>query len=94
MKRLMTGNDAAALAAMLAAPQVVAVYPITPQTSIAEKLAEYVAQGQLSAKYIKVESETSAMAACIGGSLSGARCFTASSSNALRCLLSKGANIA
>jgi pyruvate/2-oxoacid:ferredoxin oxidoreductase alpha subunit len=83
MKKLMTGNEAAAMAAMLAAPQVVAAYPITPQTSIAEKLAEYTAQGELKARYIKVESETSAMAACIGGSLSGARCFTATSSQGI-----------
>jgi len=83
MKKLMTGNEAAALAAMLAGPQVVAAYPITPQTSIAEKLADYTARGELRARYLKVESETSAMAACIGGSLSGARCFTATSSQGI-----------
>jgi len=83
MKKLMTGNDAAALAAKMAKPQVIAAYPITPQTSIAEKLAAYVAQGELKSRYIKVESETSALAACIGGSLSGARVFTATSSQGL-----------
>ena len=83
MKKLMTGNEAAALAAKMAKPQVIAAYPITPQTSIAEKLAAYVAAGELSSRYIKVESETSAFAACIGGSLSGARVFTATSSQGL-----------
>jgi pyruvate/2-oxoacid:ferredoxin oxidoreductase alpha subunit len=83
MKKLMTGNEAAALATKMAKPQVIAAYPITPQTSIAEKLAAYVAGGELKSRYIKVESETSALAACIGGSLSGARVFTATSSQGL-----------
>lgn len=83
MKKLMTGNEAAALAAKMARTQVVAAYPITPQTSIAEKLAAYAAQGKMETRYIKVESETSALAACIGGSLSGARVFTATSSQGL-----------
>jgi pyruvate/2-oxoacid:ferredoxin oxidoreductase alpha subunit len=83
MRKLMTGNEAAALAAKMARPQVIAAYPITPQTSIAEKLAAYVAGGELQSRYIKVESETSALAACIGGSLSGARVFTATSSQGL-----------
>lgn len=83
MKKLMTGNEAAALAAKMAEPQVIAAYPITPQTSIAEKLAQYAATGEVRARYIKVESETSALAACIGGSLGGARTFTATSSQGL-----------
>jgi pyruvate/2-oxoacid:ferredoxin oxidoreductase alpha subunit len=83
MKKLMTGNEAAALAAKMAKPQVIAAYPITPQTSIAEKLAHYAATGELACRYIKVESETSALAACIGGSLGGARTFTATSSQGL-----------
>jgi pyruvate/2-oxoacid:ferredoxin oxidoreductase alpha subunit len=83
MKKLMTGNEAAALAAKMAEPQVIAAYPITPQTSIAEKLAQYAATGEVAARYIKVESETSALAACIGGSLGGARTFTATSSQGL-----------
>ena len=83
MRKLMTGNEAAALAAKMAGPQVIAAYPITPQTSIAEKLAHYAAAGEVAARYIKVESETSALAACIGGSLGGARTFTATSSQGL-----------
>lgn len=83
MIQLMTGNEAAAVAAKMARPHVVAAYPITPQTSIAEKLASYAARGELNARYIKVESETSALAACMGGALSGARVFTATSSQGL-----------
>jgi len=83
MKTLMTGNEAAAMGARMSRPQVIAAYPITPQTSIAEKLADYTARTEIEARYIKVESETSAMAACIGGALSGARVFTATSSQGL-----------
>ncbi len=83
MKQLLTGNEAAAQAVMLSRTQVIAAYPITPQTSIAEKLAEYTASGRLHARYMKVESETAAMAACIGASMAGARTFTATSSQGL-----------
>ena len=83
MLDLMTANAAAAKAAMLARVEVIAAYPITPQTSISEKLAEMVANGELKAKYIKVESEHSAMAALIGASYMGARTFTATSSQGL-----------
>jgi pyruvate/2-oxoacid:ferredoxin oxidoreductase alpha subunit len=83
MLDLMTANAAAAKAAMLSRVEVIAAYPITPQTSISEKLAEMVANGELKAKYIKVESEHSAMAALIGASYMGARTFTATSSQGL-----------
>jgi len=83
MKRLLTGNESAATAVKLGRAQVIAAYPITPQTSIAEKLAESVAKGELRGRYMKVESETAAMAACIGASMSGARAFTATSSQGL-----------
>jgi pyruvate/2-oxoacid:ferredoxin oxidoreductase alpha subunit len=83
MLDLMTGNSASAKGAMLARAEVVAAYPITPQTSISEKLAEMVANGELKAKYVKVESEHSAMAALIGASYIGARTFTATSSQGL-----------
>jgi pyruvate/2-oxoacid:ferredoxin oxidoreductase alpha subunit len=83
MLDLMTANAAAAKAAMLARVEVIAAYPITPQTSISEKLAEMCANNELRAKYIKVESEHSAMAALIGASFIGARTFTATSSQGL-----------
>ena len=62
---------------------VVAVYPITPQTHVVEHLAELVADGELDAEYIPVESEHSAMSACLGSSAAGARTFTATSSQGL-----------
>jgi len=83
MRELITGNQAVALAVRLARAQVIAAYPITPQTSIAEELAAAVAKGELEARFLKVESETSALAAAMGGSLAGARAFTATSSQGL-----------
>ncbi len=62
---------------------VVAAYPITPQTHIVEHLAELVANGELDAEYISVESEHSAMSACLGASATGARTFTATASQGL-----------
>jgi len=81
--RIMTGNEAAAAAVKLAAPGVVAAYPITPQTKLAEVLSEYVERGELKAEYVRVESEHSAMTVCISASTVGARVFTATSSNGL-----------
>ena len=82
-KVVITGNYAAAHAARLARVKVVAAYPITPQTAAIEKLAEFIAKGELDSEYIKVESEHSAMAACIGASALGVRVFTATSSQGL-----------
>lgn len=70
-------------AVKLANVDVVAAYPITPQTHIVEHLAEIVANGELNAEYINVESEHSAMSACVGASAAGARSFTSSSSQGL-----------
>ncbi|MFW6126256.1 MAG: pyruvate ferredoxin oxidoreductase, partial [Chloroflexota bacterium] len=78
-----TGNRIAAKAAQLARPEVVAAYPITPQTVSVEELARYVESGELDAEFIRVESEHSAMAACIGASAGGVRTFTATSSHGL-----------
>lgn len=83
MKKVMVGNHAVAWGAQRARVEVIAAYPITPQTQIVEKLSEMCADGTLPARYIKVESEHSAMAACIGASATGARTFTASSSHGL-----------
>jgi pyruvate/2-oxoacid:ferredoxin oxidoreductase alpha subunit len=83
MKKLMNGNDAAAEAVRLARAQVIAAYPITPQTSIAEALSELVSKKKLEARYMRVESETSALACLIGASMAGARAFTATSSQGL-----------
>jgi pyruvate ferredoxin oxidoreductase alpha subunit len=70
-------------AAMLADVDVVAAYPITPQTHIVEHLAELVANGELNANYIPVESEHSAMSACLGAAAVGARAFTATAGQGL-----------
>ncbi len=74
---------AVAEAAKLANTDVVAAYPITPQTHIVEHLAELVANGELEASYVPVESEHSAMSACLGASAVGARTFTATASQGL-----------
>jgi pyruvate/2-oxoacid:ferredoxin oxidoreductase alpha subunit len=83
MKKVMVGNHAVAWGAQRARVEVIAAYPITPQTQVVEKLSEMCADGSLPARFIKVESEHSAMAACIGASATGARTFTASSSHGL-----------
>ena len=83
MLTVATGNKAVAHAVKQAKPVVVAAYPITPQTEIVEQIAESVSTGELPARYIAVESENSAMAACIGASVTGVRTFTATSSHGL-----------
>lgn len=84
MTRLViSGAYAQSYAARLAKVQVVSAYPITPQTSIAEKLADFVATGELKAEYIKVESEHSALQVCVSAAGLGARTYTATSSQGL-----------
>ncbi len=80
---LLTGNHAAAYGAMLSRVEVISAYPITPQTMIVELLSELTASGELPAKFITVESEHSAMAACVGASAAGARAYTATSGQGL-----------
>ena len=77
------GNVAAALGVKLCHANVIAAYPITPQTPLTEKLSEYVEAGEMKAEYIPVESEHSALAVCIAASSAGARSFTATSANGL-----------
>ncbi len=74
---------AAAEAAALCRPDVIAAYPITPNTHIPEHLSDIVAEGKLDAEFICVESEHSALSACMGASGAGARTFTATSSQGL-----------
>jgi len=78
-----TGNYIAAKAAVMARPSVVAAYPITPQTTLVEGIANYVKTGEFKGEYICVESEHSAMSACIGASAAGVRTFTGTSSHGL-----------
>ncbi len=81
--KLLTGNEAVANAVRLAKPQVIAAYPITPQTKIVETLSGMAARGEIDCEYINVESEHSAMGAAIGASLGGVRTFTATSAHGL-----------
>lgn len=83
MKKVVTGNHAVSYGALLARTQVIAAYPITPQTQVVELLSEFCASGKLKAKFIKVESEHSAMTACISAAATGARTFTATSAHGL-----------
>lgn len=76
-------SRAIALACKMANVDVVAAYPITPQTHIVEDLAELVANGELDASFIPVESEHSAMSACLGAAAVGARTFTATAGQGL-----------
>lgn len=81
--KIITANSAAAVAAALCKVQVIAAYPITPQTPVTEDLAAMVERGDLDAEYLTVESEHSAMASVVAASLVGARVFTATSANGL-----------
>jgi len=83
MKRVITGNQAVAYGVILSRVEVISAYPITPQTTIVEELSELIASGRLNTKFLKVESEHSAMAALVGASTGGARTFTATSSHGL-----------
>jgi pyruvate/2-oxoacid:ferredoxin oxidoreductase alpha subunit len=83
VKKVIMGNHALSYGAMLARAQVIAAYPITPQTEVVGFLSELCADKLLDAKFIKVESEHSAMAASIGASAVGARAFTATSAQGL-----------
>ena len=82
-KLFVSGDEAVALAVRQARPQVIAAYPITPQTIVVERLSDFVEDGSLNSQYMYVESEHSAMSACLGASAIGARTFTATSSQGL-----------
>ena len=77
------GDEAVAYAVKQSLVDVVAAYPITPQTIIVEKFSEFVANGEVHTEFVPVESEHSAMSACVGAAAAGARAFTASAANGL-----------
>ena len=83
MKQVIKGNYAVSQGVKLCRVKVISAYPITPQTTIVEDLSEICARGELDAKFIKVESEHSAMAAVVGSSSAGVRSFTATSGQGL-----------
>jgi pyruvate/2-oxoacid:ferredoxin oxidoreductase alpha subunit len=81
--KVITGNSAAAHGAMLCRPEVLALYPITPQTEVVEELSKFHASGELDAEMVEVEGENSAMNIITAASAAGARAFTATSSYGL-----------
>lgn len=83
MKRVVEGSEAVAEAVRLARVRVISAYPITPQTHIVEFLSEYCANGTMDARFLRVESEHSALAALIGTATTGVRSFTATSGQGL-----------
>jgi pyruvate/2-oxoacid:ferredoxin oxidoreductase alpha subunit len=83
MKKILMGNHAVSYGASISRVDVIAAYPITPQTQIVEELSELCASGELDAEFLKVESEHSAMASCIGAAQTGVRAFTATSAQGL-----------
>ncbi|HNO08702.1 MAG TPA: pyruvate ferredoxin oxidoreductase, partial [Methanoregulaceae archaeon] len=83
MLQITEGSLAVADAVGKCRPQVIAAYPITPQTHIVEALAEMVANCTIDAEYITVESEFSALSACLGASAAGSRVYSATTSQGL-----------
>src|SRR5690349_21953219 len=81
--KVITGNGAAAYAAMLCRPDVVSLYPITPQSEVVEQLERFHADGVLDAEMVTVEGENSAQNVVCGASMAGSRAFTATSSYGL-----------
>lgn len=79
----LSGNEAVALAMKQINPDVVAAYPITPSTEVPQYFSQYVANGEVETEFVPVESEHSAMSACIGASAAGGRVMTATSANGL-----------
>ncbi|NLI92150.1 MAG: pyruvate synthase [Peptococcaceae bacterium] len=82
-KVLITGSEAAALGAKLAKIEVLGYYPITPAFPAMERLSKYIEDGELNCKFIRVESDHSALASVLGGSLAGARSYTVTNSQGL-----------
>jgi pyruvate ferredoxin oxidoreductase alpha subunit len=83
MRKVVEGSYAIADAVRCCSPDVVSVYPITPQTHIVEHLSEFVADGKLDCEYINVDSEFSSLSSLIGASATGARTYTSTTSQGL-----------
>lgn len=81
--KAITGNTAAAIGTTLCRPDIIAAYPITPQSSVVEHLAKLISDGELDSRMLQVESEHSAMSVVQGASAAGARTFTATSAQGL-----------
>ena len=83
IRERLSGNEASAIAMKQINPDVVAAFPITPSTEIPQYFSTFVSNGKVDTEFIAVESEHSAMSACIGAEAAGARAMTATSSNGL-----------
>ena len=83
IRERLSGNEASAIAMKQINPDVVAAFPITPSTEIPQYFSTFVSNGTVDTEFIAVESEHSAMSACIGAEAAGARAMTATSSNGL-----------
>ena len=83
IKERMSGNEAVAYAIKQVNPDVMPAFPITPSTEIPQMVSTYIANGEIDTEFIPVESEHSAMSACIGSEAAGARTLTATSSAGL-----------
>src|SRR5512139_2747660 len=83
MMKVVEGSYAVAHAALCCAPDIVSAYPITPQTHIVEHLSQMVADGELKAEFLTVDSEFSALSVLIGASAAGARCYSSTTSQGL-----------
>lgn len=83
IRERLSGNEAAAIAMKQINPDVVAAFPITPSTEIPQYFSTFVSNGQVDTEFVAVESEHSAMSACIGAQAAGARAMTATSANGL-----------
>jgi len=83
IRERLSGNEAVATAMKQINPDVVAAFPITPSTEIPQYFSSFVANGKVDTEFVAVESEHSAMSACIGASAAGARAMTATSSNGM-----------
>ena len=79
-KDRLSGNEAVANAIRQINPDVIAAFPITPSTEIPQYISQYKAEGKMTTEFVTVESEHSAMSACVGAQAAGARAMTASSS--------------
>jgi pyruvate ferredoxin oxidoreductase alpha subunit len=83
MKHVMEASHAISEAVKAIEPDVIAAYPITPQTHIVEKISDYVANAELKSEYIRCESEFTAISACLGAQATGVRTYTSTSSQGL-----------
>ena len=83
IRERLSGNEAAAYAMKQINPDVVAAFPITPSTEIPQYFSTFVSNGAVDTEFVAVESEHSAMSACIGAEAAGARAMTATSANGL-----------